>query len=75
MKTIDAKVFDYSVHITEAQRKLRALEDACLKACVDDSVEGYEKVYSLAADSNVAIRMVLEWAGGKASALRMTERR
>lgn len=65
---------DYSLYIAEARRNLKHLEEICLKACVEDSIEGYEAVYTNAASLSMSVRMVLEWAGGKASALRMSTR-
>jgi len=66
---------DYGVYIVEAQRQLKELEKSCIKSCVDDAIEGYDEVYNAAAGLSMSIRMVLEWAAGKATALRMTERR
>jgi hypothetical protein len=66
---------DYGVYITEAQRQIKELEKACLKSCVEDAIEGYDAAYNAAANLSISVRMVLEWAAGKATALRMTERR
>lgn len=65
---------DYAIYIAEARRSLKQLEEACLKACVDDAIEGYDAAYNSAASLSMSVRMVLEWAAGKATALRMSTR-
>lgn len=65
---------DYGIYIAEARRQLKELEEACLKSCVADAIEGYDDAYSRAAALSLSVRMVLEWAAGKATAVRMSTR-